>query len=95
MENVYRKGFDWLDVKVIFSRNIPTNVLEQSQVVANLNGVVSRKTLLSVLPFIEDPSAEIELLEKEDMKQVDQFGFGSKPVEPVSQKEVQEGAGVV
>lgn len=72
---VYKTPFNWLDLKVIFTRNIPTNVLEQSQIVANLNGVVSRQTLLSVLPFVEDPLEEIRLLEAEDELQLDQFGF--------------------
>ena len=75
MGQVYKTPFDWLDLKVIFTRNIPTNVLEQSQIVANLNGVVSRQTLLSVLPFVEDPMEELKLLEEEDSKQIDQFGF--------------------
>lgn len=75
MGKVYRKPFNWLDIKIIFTRNIPTNLLEQSQVVTNLNGVVSRKTLLSILPFVDDPVEELKLIEEEDFMQIDQFGF--------------------
>lgn len=71
----YKTKLDWLNINIIFSRNIPTNVLEQSQVVANLNGIVSHKTLLSVLPFIDDPQAEMELIKEEAKAQVDMFGF--------------------
>ena len=75
LNKVYKIPFNWLDLKVIFTRNIPTNILEQSQVVANLNGIVSRQTLLSILPFVDDPLDEIRLLEEEDAKQLDQFGL--------------------
>ncbi|MCX7842291.1 MAG: phage portal protein [Clostridia bacterium] len=44
-------------------RNIPSNLLELSQIVTNINGVVSDETLLSILPFVQDPSKEIEKIQ--------------------------------
>ncbi len=69
------KSFDWKDVKIKFTRNIPTNVLEQSQIVANVNGVVTKRTLLSILPFVENVNDELEELEKEEQGQIEKFGF--------------------
>ncbi len=91
LNKVYKIPFNWLDLKVIFTRNIPTNILEQSQVVANLNGIVSRQTLLSILPFVDDPLDEIRLLEEEDAKQLDQLGFTNNGMtNPINEKEEDE-----
>ncbi len=52
-----------------FSRGLPKNILEISQIISNLEGKVSTRQLISLLPFIEDPDAEIEALEKEKKNQ--------------------------
>lgn len=65
----------------IFTRALPKNLLEISQIVANLWGKVGRKTLLSQIPFVEDVDAELEAIEKEAEEAVKQqqavFGLGS------------------
>lgn len=72
----------------IFTRALPKNLLEISQIVANLWGKVSRKTLLSQIPFVDDVDAELEAVEKETEEEVRQqqalFGLGSNtsPEEP-------------
>lgn len=43
-----------------FSRALPKNLQELSQIVANLKDRVSERTLLKLLPFVEDPDYEIE-----------------------------------
>ena len=43
-----------------FTRALPKNLLEISQIVANLWGKVSRKTLLSQVPFVEDVDEELK-----------------------------------
>lgn len=64
-----------------FSRALPKNLMEISQIVANLWGKVSKKTLLSQVPFIEDVDAEVKAVEKEAEEAVKQqqamFGLGS------------------
>lgn len=73
-----------IDIKAIkptFSRALPKNHLEISQIVANLWGKVSRKTLLAQIPFVEDPDEELKVVEKEEnealKKQKEVFGLGS------------------
>lgn len=53
-------------VTATFTRAMPKNLLEISQYVANLKGVVSQKTLLAQIPFVDDPDAEIKAVEKEN-----------------------------
>lgn len=53
------------DIKKIFTRNTPQNLVELSQVVSTLNGTVSLETLLSLLPFIESPEEELDKIKKE------------------------------
>ncbi len=48
-----------------FTRAMPKNLLEISQIVANLWGKVGKKTLLSQIPFVEDPDEELETVERE------------------------------
>ena len=47
-------------VKIAFTRNLPTNELETSQMINNLRGVVSAETLVSQLSFVDDPKREAE-----------------------------------
>lgn len=53
-----------------FTRGLPKNLLEVSQVIANLDGKVSDKQLLSLLPFIEDPDDELKEVEKQAVKRL-------------------------
>ena len=52
-------------VDVIFTRNMPTNDLELSQMVNNLHGIATAETLLAQLPFVTDPREEAELASRE------------------------------
>lgn len=87
------KGFDLQpgDIEVVFSRSLPKNLLELSQIIANLDGNVSDRTLLSLLPFVEDPDAEIEALkaQKEENIETQQALFGQSG-EPGAENEPPE-----
>lgn len=62
-----------------FKRNLPKNILELSQIIANLKGFVSKKTLVQQLPFVEDPEGEIEAVDEENkqalLDQQAMFGY--------------------
>jgi SPP1 family phage portal protein len=74
--NVETKG-----ITPTFSRAMPKNLLEISQIVANLWGKVSKKTLLSQVPFVENVDEELKAVDKETDEAVKQqkeiFGLGS------------------
>lgn len=50
------------EVKIEFTRNLPINELEVSQMINNLRGMVSEETLISQLSFVSDPKNEAELI---------------------------------
>lgn len=60
------KDLKLIDIGIKFTRNVPNNLLEVSQVVMNLNGLVDKHTLLSLLPFVDDPDVVLDLLQKEE-----------------------------
>lgn len=83
-----------LDANLIvpqFSRGLPKNLLELSQVINNLDGKVSLRQLISLLPFVEDPDAELEKLEEEKDKNMERVPFfnqtNTKPEEEVADEE--------
>lgn len=67
----------------VFTRALPKNLLEISQIVANLWGKVSKKTLLSQVPFVENVEEELDATEKEAEEALKQqqalFGLGNNP----------------
>ena len=74
-----------------FSRGLPKNLLELSQVINNLEGKVSLRQLISLLPFVEDPDAELEELEEEKEKNMERVPFfnqaNTKPDDEVADEE--------
>ena len=74
-----------------FSRGLPKNLLELSQVINNLEGKVTLRQLISLLPFVEDPDAELEGLEEEKEKNMERVPFfnkaNTKPEEEVADEE--------
>ena len=57
-------------VVATFSRALPKNLQELSQIVQSLKDSVSARTLLKLLPFVEDPDYEIEEVEKQKEEDV-------------------------
>ena len=78
---LHGKNVDPKGITMTFTRALPKNLLEISQIVSNLWGKVSRKTLLSQVPFVDDVDEELRAVEKEEQenleKQQAMFGLGS------------------
>lgn len=72
---------------------MPKNLLEISQIVSNLWGKVSRKTLLSQVPFVDDVESELEAVEEEEQEAVkrQQEIFGNQPNTPFSPEDDTDG----
>ena len=75
-----------------FSRGLPKNLLELSQVINNLEGKVTLRQLISLLPFVEDPDDEIEALNEEKQDSAGNPGLffnkvNTKPDEEVTDEE--------
>ena len=65
---------DFRDIEITFTANIPADTKEQADIVKELYGVVSQKRLLSLLPFVSDPAAEMAELKKEETDRQDAYG---------------------
>ena len=79
--NTSGKNWDWRDIEMTFSRNLPQNLVETVDSVTKLKGIVSDMTLLSQLPFIEDPQDEISRLEEQSEGRVDLDDYEEEEVE--------------
>ena len=71
------KGGDsmWRDTKIQFTRNLPVNVEETTNIVNSLRGLVSDETLLTLLPFITDAEAELEKLKAQQEANMAMYSF--------------------
>lgn len=76
--NIKMISIDVDNIEMTFIRSLPVNELEIAQLITYLNNVVSQKTLLSLLPFVEDVDNEIERVEeqKQNNLKIAQQSFG-------------------
>lgn len=65
----------WRDIQIVFTRNLPQNITDTAQAINQLRGIVSDKTLISLLPFIKDVDAEVKQLQKEKEANMSMYGF--------------------
>ena len=54
------------EVDVVFKRNLPQNLVELSQIIVNLQGLVDDDTLVGLLPFVDDAKATVEKNKEEE-----------------------------
>ncbi len=60
--------FSFRDVKITFVRNLPGNIDDAASVAVKLDGIISKKTLFELLPFIASPDEELARLSAEDTR---------------------------
>lgn len=73
--NLQGRNFDYWDIDMQFRRNKPQNILEQSQIIGNLSTMLSKESLLQLLPFVDNPKEELEKLDEEKQQGVESFGM--------------------
>lgn len=59
---------EWQNIEYKFTRNEPKNILEEVQTAAQLMGITSEETALSVLSIVSDTKTEIEKIEAQKPK---------------------------
>lgn len=57
--NIKGENFDYRNIDIKFNRNVPTSLVELADIISKINGVTSEETLLTLLPFVSDPKAEV------------------------------------
>lgn len=60
------KNYDWKDIDIKITPNIPTDDLMMSQIISQLNGKLSTRTGLAQLSFVDNPDNEMKEIEKEN-----------------------------
>lgn len=65
----------WRDIHIVFTRNLPQNITDTAQAINQLRGIVSDKTLISLLPFIKDIDAEVKQIQEEKEANMSMYGF--------------------
>ena len=63
----------YAEIKPVFTRNMPTNEEELTNLAKSLVGIVSDQTVLSMLPQVDDVVAEMEMIAKEKENTLDNY----------------------
>jgi SPP1 family phage portal protein len=63
----------YAEIKPVFTRNMPTNEGELTNLAKSLVGIVSDQTVLSMLPQVDDVVAEMEMIAKEKENTLDNY----------------------
>lgn len=63
--------YDYRDVTVKFTRNLPTDLTGLADVIVKLENVCSQETLLTLLPFVESPKIELNKYQAEQKQKAD------------------------
>ena len=65
--------YTYTEITPVFTRNVPSNDVETVNMVKSLYGIISDKTLLSQIPFVENAQAELETLEKQKEESIGEY----------------------
>ena len=66
------KAFDYRDIAVKFTRNLPTDLVGLADVIVKLKDICSQETLLTLLPFVENPKVELQKYDAEQLRKASQ-----------------------
>lgn len=64
IQAAYRE--EWSGIRYSFTRNMPRNLVDEAEVAAKLEGIVSKETQLNVLSIVDNPKQEMERMAEED-----------------------------
>ena len=70
LPEVHSEG--WRELVFTFKRNLPDDISNDADIAQKLQGMVSQETLLSILPFVNDPQEEIKRINKEKQENMQQ-----------------------
>lgn len=79
---------DPLDIEVVFNRNLPAELSTTVDILSKLSGHVSKRTLLALLPFVDDVDKEMDQLEEES---ADLYLQAFNNLDPATQEVKEEG----
>ena len=65
----------WRDIDIIFTRNLPENVDDYTTLINGLRGVVSDRTLLAQVPFIDNVDDELAQVKQEQNEKLEAYSI--------------------
>lgn len=65
----------WRDIDIIFTRNLPENVEDYTTLINGLRGVVSDRTLLAQVPFIDNVDDELAQVKQEQAEKLEAYSI--------------------
>jgi SPP1 family phage portal protein len=72
---------DYLDINIVFTRNLPQDLSASVDTVVKLDGVISDETRLALLPLDIDPKEELEKVEEQKLSNFSLFGANFNEVD--------------
>ena len=74
----------WMDLEYKFTPNIPANMLEEAQIAAQMEGIISHETQLKILSIVDNVQDELDKIEEENKAAeetvIDKMMFAQHPV---------------
>jgi SPP1 family phage portal protein len=81
---------DYLDINIVFTRNLPQDLSASVDTVVKLDGVISDETRLALLPLDIDPKEELEKVEEQKLSNFSLFGANFNEVDDGEEDEARE-----
>ncbi len=88
--NMGMGDFEGEEVDIIFNRDI---LISEGEVIDNCSksvGILSDETIIANHPWVDDPQAELERLQKQKEENMEQYSFGFNPAVDGNSQETQE-----
>lgn len=80
----------WVQLHYVFTPNFPANLLEEAQIAAQLEGVVSDETKLKVLSIVDNVQEELDRIEEEnkapEITPIERAMFGNATLPPTEEE---------
>ena len=73
LANTGQGDFEGETVEIVFNTDMPMDESTTIQNISGSEGILSKETLVANHPWVSDPKKELELLEKEQQKQMEQY----------------------
>lgn len=81
---------DYLDINIVWTRNLPQDLAASVDTVVKLDGIVSDETRLALLPLDIDAQEELEKVEEQKLSNFSLFGANFNEVDDGEEKEREE-----
>jgi SPP1 family phage portal protein len=80
----------WVGLHYVYTPNFPANLLEEAQIAAQLEGVVSDETKLKVLSIVDNVQEELDRIEEEnkapEITHIERAMFGNTTLPPTEEE---------